>query len=351
MAWFYFTTQDRISVRYKHDSCRNTLDVYGSSRPRSQQVDNVGTVQHTSQEQHKQQSPLKPVILFLPGGAFTIGYKLWAALMAQALVPAGLLIVVADYRNYPWGDVPAMLHDADDALRWTAQHCQRLGGNPQQIILVGQSAGAHLGLMTVLRHAATAAAAVTTTSSTADTTPQNEPPTQQIPNIKGFVGLSGVYDMKQLIQLCDNHAIPPTFVTERLLGNRRHDCDPTEWLSQQRLLPSAARLSFPPIELWHGTADRTVDWRCSQEFASKLRQFACDKELNKNTTVHFKAYPLWTHTDAIIEAIFEGDHSFHHDLCRCIEMWCDVRIDFQPPPSSPRCPRLLVQLARKASPF
>ena len=260
MAWFYFTTHDRISVRYKSDSCRNTLDVYGSSLSRHRSVDAVGTVQHTTKQQPQQQhkkSLLKPVILFLPGGAFTIGYKLWAALLAQALVPAGLLIVVADYRNYPWGDIPAMLDDADDALRWTTRHCQHFGGNPQQIILVGQSAGAHLGLMTVLRHAHAAATAVTTTAGTA-TTLHNEPLTQQLPKIKGFIGLSGVYDMQELVTLCANHAIPPTFVSERLLGNCSHNCDPTQWLLQQERLQSAARLSFPPIELWHGTVDRTV---------------------------------------------------------------------------------------------
>lgn len=259
MAWFYFTTPDRISVRYKNDSCRNTLDVYGSSLSHHRSVG--GTNQQQQQEQ-KQKPPLKPVILFLPGGAFTIGYKLWAALLAQALVPAGLVIVVADYRNYPWGTVPDMLHDADAVLRWTIQHCQRFGGNPEQVLLVGQSAGAHLGLMTLLRryeqqeHATTSIAQRRLPIDVPDQQQQQ----RQLPNVKGFIGLSGVYDMQQVIQLCAKHGLSSTFVTERLLGNRRQDCDPTEWLlRQKKLAPSTRTLSsLPPIELWHGTADRTV---------------------------------------------------------------------------------------------
>lgn len=42
----------------------------------------------------------------------------------------------------PW---PAQIHDANAAIRWIKQNAPMLGINPDKIILVGGSAGAHIG--------------------------------------------------------------------------------------------------------------------------------------------------------------------------------------------------------------
>jgi acetyl esterase/lipase len=202
MAWFYVKT-DRISVRYKADSCRNSLDVYSN---KSQQA--------------------RPVVLFLPGGAFLIGYKMWAALLAQALAPAGILVIAADYRNYPFGTVPDMVQDVEDVLEWTFENCEVYGGDPKKVVLVGQSAGAHLGIMALLRRQW---------------------------DIKGFIGLSGVYDLRDATKLFGRHGLSAKFVKERLFDNRMTECDPTQILREE-----GKNLPLPPIEIWHGTADKTV---------------------------------------------------------------------------------------------
>ncbi len=35
------------------------------------------------------------------GGAWTIGYKAWGAILARRLSERGMLVVCLDYRNYP----------------------------------------------------------------------------------------------------------------------------------------------------------------------------------------------------------------------------------------------------------
>jgi hypothetical protein len=85
MAWFYVTT-NRIAVQYKSDSCRNSLDVYPCKKAHQE-----------SQNQHQAK---RPVVVFLPGGAYMIGYKNVGHSLAQALVPAGILVIAADYRNF-----------------------------------------------------------------------------------------------------------------------------------------------------------------------------------------------------------------------------------------------------------
>ena len=52
-----------------------------------------------------------PVIIFVSGGAWIIGYKLWSALCARGLSALGYVVVCCDYRNYPQGDVEDMLDD------------------------------------------------------------------------------------------------------------------------------------------------------------------------------------------------------------------------------------------------
>jgi prenylcysteine alpha-carboxyl methylesterase len=234
MAWFYVTT-NRIAVQYKSDSCRNSLDVYPCTKAYQQ---------YPNQHQAK-----SPVVLFLPGGAYMIGYKMWATLLAQALVPAGILVIAADYRNYPFGTVPAMVQDAEDVLQWTFEHCEEYGGDPNQIILVGQSAGAHLGMMAVLRRHW---------------------------KIKGFVGLSGVYNMREVTRHFARHGLPYDFVEQCLFQSQMDECDPSKLI----LLEATTKPPpLPPIELWHGTADKTV----SHDHVRRLAPLAREWELHTHT--------------------------------------------------------------------
>ncbi|KAF5837012.1 hypothetical protein DUNSADRAFT_4985 [Dunaliella salina] len=48
-----------------------------------------------------------PVVIFVTGGAWTIGYKAWGALLAKRLSQAGALVACLDYRNFPQARVAA----------------------------------------------------------------------------------------------------------------------------------------------------------------------------------------------------------------------------------------------------
>jgi acetyl esterase/lipase len=87
-----------------------------------------------------------PVVIFVTGGAWIIGYKLWSALVGRALASLGILTIAPDYRNFPQGDIQDMTQDVRNAILWTEMNCSRFGGNPNKIILAGQSAGAHICL-------------------------------------------------------------------------------------------------------------------------------------------------------------------------------------------------------------
>lgn|SRR3990167_10465824 len=81
LGWFYLTSENiRRNVRYGKNP-RNNLDIYYpnivlSGRP-------------------------CPVVVFISGGAWIIGYKAWGALLSKVLIQMGIVVVNPDYRNFP----------------------------------------------------------------------------------------------------------------------------------------------------------------------------------------------------------------------------------------------------------
>jgi hypothetical protein len=91
-----------------------------------------------------------PVVVFVSGGAWIIGYKLWSALMGREFARRGYVVIVPDYRNFPQGNIEDMIEDLNEALRWTVCNSEMFGGDPKKIVLAGQSAGAHISLCTII---------------------------------------------------------------------------------------------------------------------------------------------------------------------------------------------------------
>jgi acetyl esterase/lipase len=101
--------------------------------------------------------PLLPVVIFVTGGAWTIGYKAWGALLARRLCGAGVMVACLDYRNFPQGSAADMLEDVNTGIAWVLRKAERHGGDPDATFLVGQSAGGQLAMLAALTQAAQAA--------------------------------------------------------------------------------------------------------------------------------------------------------------------------------------------------
>lgn len=91
----------------------------------------------------------KPVIIFAHGGGFTGGSKhrdgsfTYDHFMVWA-VENGMVGVNMDYRLAPDDPWPAAQLDLAVVIEWTKENIAQYGGDPDQIILSGQSAGAGL---------------------------------------------------------------------------------------------------------------------------------------------------------------------------------------------------------------
>jgi acetyl esterase len=88
-----------------------------------------------------------PVLLYIHGGAFVLCSKeTHAAIALLNAERAGYLVFNINYRLAPDHPFPAAIADACDAYRWVVAHCAEYGGDPQRIVVAGESAGGNLAL-------------------------------------------------------------------------------------------------------------------------------------------------------------------------------------------------------------
>jgi acetyl esterase/lipase len=88
-------------------------------------------------------------IVHLFGGGFFVGNKNAGYIIndCKALGARGYTSISANYRlqqESPW---PAQIHDTKAAIRWTRANAERLGVDPNRIVVAGYSAGGMLSLM------------------------------------------------------------------------------------------------------------------------------------------------------------------------------------------------------------
>ena len=101
---------------------------------------------------------LKPVIIWIHGGAWCIGDKAYQMEHKKQLFASlGYILVSINYRLSPYpyqiddpGRIKFPIHNIDiaDAIYWISTHISQYGGDPSKMILLGHSAGAHLVALT-----------------------------------------------------------------------------------------------------------------------------------------------------------------------------------------------------------
>jgi arylformamidase len=99
-------------------------------------------------EVHLESTGLLPVVVMIHGGGWSRGDKTGATgAKAQFFPDEGFIYVSINYRLSPAVQHPVHVDDVACALAWIHDHVEDFGGDPDQLIVMGHSAGAHLAAL------------------------------------------------------------------------------------------------------------------------------------------------------------------------------------------------------------
>ncbi|KAB1206474.1 putative isoprenylcysteine alpha-carbonyl methylesterase ICMEL1 [Morella rubra] len=219
--YYFFSTQVRRSVVYG-DQPRNKLDLYLP----------------------KNTDGPKPVVAFVTGGAWIIGYKAWGCLLGQHLSERDIIVACIDYRNFPQGTMSDMVKDASQGISFVCNNIAEYGGDPDRIYLMGQSAGAHIAACTLLEQAIKEAG-------------EGESTSWSVSQLKAYFGLSGGYNLVKLIDYFHGRGLYRSVFSRIMEGEQSLRRFSPEVMVQDPNIRHAVSL-LPPIILFHGTADYSI---------------------------------------------------------------------------------------------
>ncbi|KAG4951704.1 hypothetical protein JHK85_045571 [Glycine max] len=344
--YYFFSKQIRRSIVYG-DKPRNRLDLYLP----------------------KNSNGPKPVVAFVTGGAWIIGYKAWGSLLGQQLSDRDIIVACIDYRNFPQGTISDMIVDASQGISFVCNNIAEYGGDPNRIYLMGQSAGAHIAACAIVEQAIKEAG-------------EGESTSWSLSQIKTYFGLSGGVVVKNVISSPqvyffvksidgDLHALRPVLTQTTntrynlfTLIDHFHSRGLYRSIflsimegeeSLQRFSPEVmiqdpnignANSLLPPVVLFHGTGDYSIPSDASKTFAEALKRVG--------VTAESILYEGKTHTDVFLQDPMRGgkDDMFE-DLVAYIHSGdADARArDATAPPRRRLVPEFMLKLAHSVSPF
>lgn len=242
-----------------------------------------------------------PLVVFVYGGAWGSGerstYCLLARHMAEEL---NAVVVCPDYCTYPKGNVLGMVQDIADCLVWAQQSGSKFNFDPDSVVLIGHSAGAHLCALTTLflvdereelfmeackqRHVAKA--------------------------IRGVIGLSGVYNIMDHYEHEQKRAVEYVSTMHKAMNGVKNFpyYSPTQALMQ---LSQDKLDRVPPFALLHGTADAVVPAESSTRLSELLTSLSL--------TVSLYLLPAVDHTEMVTD-LMASHRRYYHLVFSCIKL-------------------------------
>ncbi len=203
-----------------------------------------GTAQRQTLDIYRPRYPIgeQPVVVFFYGGGWRGGAKEKYRFVASALTERGIVVVIPDYRVYPEVMFPAFVEDGAAAVRWVMSNIADYGGDPEQIFVMGHSAGAHIGaLISFDEHYLRAVGG-------------------DASRLAGFIGISGPYDFLPLDKGYLQQVFPQV---------SRHSSQPVNFVDGNE----------PAALLIHGGSDSTVSADNARRLAARIEDAGGQVEL------------------------------------------------------------------------
>jgi acetyl esterase/lipase len=93
-------------------------------------------------------TPTGLAVVYIHGGAWRVGFKDMATrTFFRRLAAQGHCVLDIEYTLWPACDIPVMIAEVKEAVLWLKEHSREYGVDPERLVLMGGSAGAHLALL------------------------------------------------------------------------------------------------------------------------------------------------------------------------------------------------------------
>ncbi|XP_062106362.1 isoprenylcysteine alpha-carbonyl methylesterase ICME [Humulus lupulus] len=307
---YFFSSHVRRSIVYG-DQPRNRLDLYLPANCTDEP---------------------KPVVIFVTGGAWIIGYKAWGSLLGLQLAERDIIVACIDYRNFPQGTISDMVKDVCQGISFVYNNIADYGGDTDRIYLMGQSAGAHIAACALLELAI-------------QESEKGENASLKVSELKAYFSLSGGYNLPNLVDHFHNRGLYRSI----FLGIMEGEESLNQFSPEIRILDPSIKNAIsllPPIVLFHGTEDLSVPSDASQTFFNTLQKVGAQAELilyeGKTHTDLFLQDPLRGGKDGLFDHIVSVIHADDKEA---------LAKDAAAPPRKRLVPEFLLKLARRISPF
>ncbi|XP_031101229.1 isoprenylcysteine alpha-carbonyl methylesterase ICME-like isoform X1 [Ipomoea triloba] len=274
----------------------------------------------------------KPIVAFVTGGAWIIGYKAWGSLLGQQLSERGVIVACIDYRNFPQATIGDMVRDASLGISFMCNNAAEYGGDPNRIYLMGQSAGAHIAACALVEQAIKEAG-------------EGQNVSWSVSQIKAYFGLSGGYNLLSLVDHFHSRGLYRSLFLSIMEGQESLGKYSPEVVVQDPNVRNAVPL-LPPIILFHGTGDYSIPCDSSKKFVDVLNDLGGKAESimyeGKTHTDLFLQDPMRGGTDEMLEELISRIHYGNPEA-------------FAEAANAPRrkrlVPEFMLKLAGKVSPF
>lgn len=287
----------------------------------------------------------KPVIAFVTGGAWILGYKAWGSLLGLQLVDHDVIVACIDYRNFPQGTITDMVADVSEAISFICNNIASFGGDPDRLYLAGQSAGAHIAACALLEQMKKESER----AKIQQTSEENQRDAAELAwnasQFKAYFSISGGFNLCQLVDHFHSRGLYRILFLSIMEGEESlHRHSPA--LRLQSLSLANAGSLLPPVFLFHGTADYSIPCDASISFAEVLTSIGVQVET--------RLYEGKTHTDLFIQDPMRGGYdALLADILAVVHAG-DTEAQLKDASAGPRkrlVPEFFLHLAHRVSPF
>jgi len=278
MLTYYHDPRIKRRIRYGPEE-REYLDIYIPKEALAAQ---------------KGEGPKVPVVIAIMGGAFIIGHRGYNAQLGLRLMDFGVITVGIDYRNWPRAIMPEMVKDVSRGVRWVFQNIELFGGDVENCMMIGQSAGAHLAAMLLLEHSLLEAMCKKDGSNLPVEHGQGRDlKVWSVTQLKAYLAISGPYDLIKLGPHLTSRGLYPKIMDHMAAGDLE-GCSPERILDSEEWREHQEEIAkiIPHIHLFHGYCDKAVPVWSSSDLFEKFKEVGIENvtlDLRKDMT---HTYPV-----------------------------------------------------------